>query len=156
MFRIREDVAPPENELQKAVGDIGHQPHVSNSYHQREISEHEHRIRKSIEKLSAPDWYRDYNHINTNNDIRPPTATTSGIFSSSRAGNTASYQASPILSPNVTIQQRYNLNTSKNQYTQQPWSYTHSGLDNRSLLSPPLGGISFPTGLFYNLNLKFF
>lgn len=45
-------MAPPENELQKTAHET-----ITES---RNISEHELRFRKSVEKLNVPDWYRDY------------------------------------------------------------------------------------------------
>lgn len=48
--RIRDGIAPPENELQKTIGDLNHQPGM-------ELSEHELRYRKSTERIGAPEWW---------------------------------------------------------------------------------------------------
>lgn len=47
IFRMREESAPPENELQKFNEKTPN------------VSEHELRFRKSTEKLHVPDWYRE-------------------------------------------------------------------------------------------------
>ncbi|VDL77864.1 unnamed protein product [Nippostrongylus brasiliensis] len=49
--RTREETIPPENELQKSIGD--------SMIRSSRISDHEMRFRKSTEKLTVPDWYRE-------------------------------------------------------------------------------------------------
>ncbi|KJH44290.1 hypothetical protein DICVIV_09687 [Dictyocaulus viviparus] len=49
--RSREETAPPENELQKTLGESSTKP--------TNVSDHEMRFRKSTEKLTVPDWYRE-------------------------------------------------------------------------------------------------
>lgn len=53
-FRIREETEVPENQLQKTRVE----PHDQSPRESR-ISEYEMRFRKSTEKLTVPDWYRE-------------------------------------------------------------------------------------------------
>ncbi|VDK30308.1 unnamed protein product [Gongylonema pulchrum] len=62
---MREESAPPENELQK----FGEKT--------PNISEHELRFRKSTEKLHVPDWYRERRTLRTTDLDTSHTSTTS-------------------------------------------------------------------------------
>ncbi|CAD6189258.1 unnamed protein product [Caenorhabditis auriculariae] len=68
--KIREETEVPENQLQKSA--------VETSPPESRLSEHELRFRKSTEKLTVPDWYREHrtNTSNTTTTYRPypPTA----------------------------------------------------------------------------------
>lgn len=114
-FRTREEMAPPENELQKTAEIT------------EKLSEHELRFRKSVEKLSVPDWYRDYRQdrpLSRQSYIPPAPTTTS---------ETNRYEYSST---------RYG----------QPWSYTEHAPPpaelRRTPSGSPIGGIAFPSGMF--------
>ncbi|CAI5455611.1 unnamed protein product [Caenorhabditis angaria] len=63
--KIREETEVPENQLQKTRGENTSSPRESR------ISEYEMRFRKSTEKLTVPDWYRE----NRPGHQQPPTTT---------------------------------------------------------------------------------
>lgn len=111
-------MAAPENELQKTIGDLHNQ---SSGY--REISEHELRFRKSVEKLHVPEWYREYGPTTT-------TTMTSGVFS----GPSSSV-------PSYTMRQACT-------YVPPPVEPMSEIARYRTPSSPPVGGIAFPIGMF--------
>jgi len=63
------DFQPPENALQKNQHDNGRQP-----------SEHELRIRRSLQKINVPDWYKKHGSASTSTT---PTGGGRGAFGSS-------------------------------------------------------------------------
>uniref|UniRef100_A0A914WTF8 MYND-type domain-containing protein n=1 Tax=Plectus sambesii TaxID=2011161 RepID=A0A914WTF8_9BILA len=56
--RAREETEPPENQLQKILGDASREP-----------SEHELRFRKSLDKLHVPDWYLNSDYCGQKPDL---------------------------------------------------------------------------------------
>uniref|UniRef100_A0A914D3Y2 MYND-type domain-containing protein n=1 Tax=Acrobeloides nanus TaxID=290746 RepID=A0A914D3Y2_9BILA len=115
--KTREETAPPENELRKTA-EITEQ-----------LSEHELRFRKSVEKLSVPDWYRDY---------------------SSRRDGSPNRQPYAPLPPTTTTSETNRYEYSASRYGQ-PWSYTEAPPTSELRRAPsgsPVGGIAFPPGMF--------
>jgi hypothetical protein len=115
--KTREETAPPENELRKTA-EITEQ-----------LSEHELRFRKSVEKLSVPDWCRDY---------------------SSRRDGSPNRQPYAPLPPTTTTSETNRYEYSASRYGQ-PWSYTEAPPTSELRRAPsgsPVGGIAFPPGMF--------
>jgi hypothetical protein len=145
--RSRDDILAPENELQKSVTDSYYPPERREQQH----TEYTERFRKSVEKLHVPDWYREYGTdrspapflTTTASGLYDPaplttTTTTSGVFSGVGPASSGTYE------------QRSTTTTRQHQ---QPWSYTATPNEPlpdrlRSPSSPPIGGISFPPGMF--------
>lgn len=126
MFRLREDAAPPENELKKTADGLSYSPPAE----PMTLTEHEQRFRKSMERLqnTAPEWYRDRvapaTNISQNTDHR-----SSGY--GSRPYSRQQYDWSAPYQP--TERQRHS---------------SGSALTRPQDLGSPVGGISFPIGMF--------
>nr|CAD2153735.1 unnamed protein product [Meloidogyne enterolobii] len=123
--RPREEPTIPENDLQKGL-----------------LGEHELRFRKSTERMQVPDWYRDY-YRQQQPPIGPPSATTSGVFSAGTAPTVSTGYPYTRQEPPPPISSLYGKETSR------PWQYTQQPPPTTTIYgSPPLGGISFPAGMF--------
>uniref|UniRef100_A0A1I8BY47 MYND-type domain-containing protein n=1 Tax=Meloidogyne hapla TaxID=6305 RepID=A0A1I8BY47_MELHA len=123
--RPREEPTIPENDLQKGL-----------------LGEHELRFRKSTERMQVPDWYRDYYRQQQppGYGIGPPSATTSGVFSAGTAPTVST--GYPYTRQEPPISSLYGKEASR------PWQYTQQQPPPTIYGSPPLGGISFPSGMF--------
>uniref|UniRef100_A0A915P767 Uncharacterized protein n=1 Tax=Meloidogyne floridensis TaxID=298350 RepID=A0A915P767_9BILA len=126
--RPREEPTIPENDLQKGL-----------------LGEHELRFRKSTERMQVPDWYRDYYRQQQPpiGGYGPPSATTSGVFSAGTAPTVSTGYPYTRQEPPPPISSLYGKETSR------PWQYTQQPPPPTTIYgSPPLGGISFPAGMF--------
>uniref|UniRef100_A0A1I7WG59 Pleckstrin homology domain-containing family A member 6 n=1 Tax=Heterorhabditis bacteriophora TaxID=37862 RepID=A0A1I7WG59_HETBA len=132
MFRTREESEPPENQLQKTMGD--------SSPRNSRISEHELRFRKSTEKLTVPDWYRENRPTvrPTDVDLTLPRGTSYSSVPSNQCITTTKGTTAPHRPESPHSQQ------SHHRYSQ-PFSYT-SGPYHHSQ-SPP-GNFDIPRGMF--------
>ncbi|KAH7729620.1 Protein AJM-1 d [Aphelenchoides avenae] len=119
--RTRDDAAPPENDLQKTAVET-----------EQRLSEYE-RFRKSTEKLSVPRWYDEHRTgVHSGRDYGRPTYDTA---------------PPPPVPYSASSYERH-----ESRYTQ-PWSYTAGSEPappepRQTPASPPIGGISFPAGMF--------
>lgn len=144
---MREESEPPENQLQKVMGDSPRP------------SEQEMRFRKSVEKLHVPDWYRENRPTGKATDLdREATSTTRYESTTTRYEPATRYEPSSASRYEPSPATRYG----------QPWSYDSSALppaqpSYRSASAypsyqppptttassfSPVGGVSIPTGMF--------
>ncbi|EFP07998.1 CRE-AJM-1 protein [Caenorhabditis remanei] len=102
--RIREETEVPENQLQKTRADP-----LDQSPRESRISEYEMRFRKSTEKLTVPDWYREnrpqgqtqtttYRYTNGAEPVATTTTTTT-----STVYNSGGNQLAPPVPPQPTV-----------------------------------------------------
>ncbi|VDK76443.1 unnamed protein product [Anisakis simplex] len=95
--KMREESAPPENELQK----FGEKT--------PNVSEHEMRFRKSTEKLHVPDWYREKKvtketNLDASFDRSEPRSTTTY---QTKTSDVHTYSSSSSYAPRVERTDRY-------------------------------------------------
>ncbi|CAI4224968.1 unnamed protein product [Auanema sp. JU1783] len=94
--RLREETEPPENQLQKAM---------EASPRSRNVSEHELRFRKSTEKLTVPDWYRENRPTGRPTDVdltlprRPYVDNYSQQYSQGFNYTNGGYSQAPVQTP---------------------------------------------------------
>lgn len=119
---MREDAAPPENELKKTANGLSYmapgEPMV--------LTEHEQRFRKSMERLqsTAPEWYRG----------APPTN-----ISQTTDHRSSGYGSRPY------SRQQYDWSAPPGERQRHS---SGSALHQPGDLGSPVGGISFPVGMF--------
>ena len=125
-FRLREGAAAPENELKKTADGLSYSP----TNEPMVLTEHEQRFRKSMDRLqsTAPDWYRD----------RLPPATNVSQATDHRSSG---YGSRPY------SRQQYDYNAYQPPAERQRQS-SGSALNRPGDLGSPVGGISFPIGMF--------
>lgn len=121
---MREDAAPPENELKKTADGLSYSPPAEPMI----LTEHEQRFRKSMERLqgTVPDWYRER--------TAPPTN-----ISQVTDHRSSGYGSRPY----SRQQYEYSAPTGERQRHS-----SGSALTRPADLGSPVGGISFPIGMF--------
>lgn len=121
---MREDAAPPENELKKTADGLSYSPPAEPMI----LTEHEQRFRKSMERLqsTAPDWYRER--------AAPPTN-----ISQATDHRSSGYGSRPY------SRQQYEYSAPVGERQRHS---SGSALTRPADLGSPVGGISFPIGMF--------
>ncbi|KAI6191557.1 hypothetical protein M3Y97_00241000 [Aphelenchoides bicaudatus] len=121
--QLREDAAPPENELKKTANGLSYVPPSEQAMI---LTEHEQRFRKSMERLqsTAPEWYRG----------APPTN-----ISQTTDHRSSGYGSRPY------SRQQYDWSAPP---PERHRNSSGSALHQTGDLGSPVGGISFPPGMW--------